>query len=652
MSDKYRPDIDGLRAVAIILVVVFHAFPDMRGGGFAGVDVFFVISGFLITGIILEDLKGGSFSIQSFYVRRILRIYPALLVTLIGCYLLGWCLLLPEEFAALGKHIAGGAGFVANFVLWTESGYFNVQSELTPLLHLWSLGIEEQFYLVWPLFLYFAVKKNLSMPFWFLAMFAASFSINVFRVESDPVGTFYLPHTRFWELMAGAVVAFCSQAVSERPVAGSGVFVRAFTAMSSSPVVKNGCALLGLGLLTVAVARLDKQTAFPGWWALMPAGSAVLLIVAGPEAWLNRRVLSHPILVFTGLISYPLYLYHWPLLVFANIVGMGDVSVAIRLLIVSASAVLAWCTYRFIEKPLRLSGRKGAAALALCAVMAVVLAAGWSTFAADGLSFRMADKVDFEKFFSHSQYTKSHDLLKHDRHECNFYDITLNVSKETIDNSCVTPHSNAVVFVWGDSHAQHLNYGLRLNLPPDVSLLQAGSSGCPPSVSDIYPDPLQVCNSTNRFVLKNLEALKPNVVIIAQQRGHDPDRLDAVIAKLKETGVKTVILAGPVPQWTPFLYKVILRKYWTSTTNRLDRYLDAAVRETDRVLSARYRNSPDVRYVSFFERLCDGQGCLTYVNSDRKEGLITYDYGHFTLSGSEYVARTILAPVLREALGR
>lgn len=354
MRDKYRPDIDGLRAVAIILVAAFHAFPDMRGGGFVGVDVFFVISGFLITGIILDDLKGGSFSIRSFYVRRILRIYPALLITLIGCYSFGWFWLLPEEFASLGKHIAGGAGFAANFVLWNESGYFNVQSELTPLLHLWSLGVEEQFYLVWPLFLYLALKKNLSTIFLLLSLFAVSFLTNVFRIESDPVGTFYLPHTRFWELMAGSIVAYFSQAVSEQPVAGSYAFLRTLTALRSSSIIKNGCAWLGLGLLTAVVAVLDKQKAFPGWWALMPVASAALLIVSGPEAWLNRRVLSHPILVFTGLISYPLYLYHWPLLVFANIVGMGDVPVAIRLLMLSASAVLAWCTYRFIELPLRL----------------------------------------------------------------------------------------------------------------------------------------------------------------------------------------------------------------------------------------------------------------------------------------------------------
>ena len=162
-SSKYRPDIDGLRAVAVLLVVIFHAFPELKGGGFIGVDVFFVISGFLITGIIVNDLERGRFSFKGFYARRIKRIYPALLVVLLVCFVSGWYLLLPDEFESLGKHIAGGAGFVANLVLWGESGYFDLQTALKPLLHLWSLGVEEQFYFLWPLILYLAFQKHLKL---------------------------------------------------------------------------------------------------------------------------------------------------------------------------------------------------------------------------------------------------------------------------------------------------------------------------------------------------------------------------------------------------------------------------------------------------------------------------------------------------------
>ncbi|QNF13917.1 acyltransferase [Aeromonas jandaei] len=205
---KYRPDIDGLRAVAVLSVVAFHAFPAWMKGGFIGVDVFFVISGFLITTIIFENLDRGTFSFTEFYARRIRRIFPALALVLLMCLTIGWFLLLPEELNQLGSHIAAGAGFVSNLVLWGESGYFDNAAESKPLLHLWSLGIEEQFYIFWPFFLWLAWKKKFNLLTLTTLVALASLYFNLKGIKQDATAAFYSPQTRFWELLSGSILAW------------------------------------------------------------------------------------------------------------------------------------------------------------------------------------------------------------------------------------------------------------------------------------------------------------------------------------------------------------------------------------------------------------------------------------------------------------
>ena len=204
----YRPDIDGLRAVAVLSVVAYHLFPTAVRGGFVGVDVFFVISGFLISGIILKSLQRGDFSFAEFYAHRVRRIFPALAVVLAACYAVGWFALLPDEFKLLGKHIAAGAGFLENFVLWKEAGYFDTASELKPLLHLWSLAVEEQFYLAYPLMLWCGWRLGAKPLFLVAALLLWSFSLNIAGIEKEAVKTFFLPQTRFWELFAGGLLAW------------------------------------------------------------------------------------------------------------------------------------------------------------------------------------------------------------------------------------------------------------------------------------------------------------------------------------------------------------------------------------------------------------------------------------------------------------
>lgn len=340
---SYRPDIDGLRAIAVLAVVGFHAFPEAVPGGFAGVDVFFVISGYLISGILLRELEQDRFSVARFYERRARRIFPALALVLAACLLFGWATLFTDEFTQLGKHVFAGAAFIANLVSWREAGYFDKAAELKPLLHLWSLGIEEQFYFVWPLLLWAARRWPVRMSWVTCGVVASSFALNVLTVGGHPVAAFYLPVTRFWELAIGGFLASRELHLAREHRSGLG----------ASPAVRNAKAVLGLALLAASLGVLDEHKAFPGSWALLPTVGTALLISASREAWLNRRLLGSRVLVFVGLVSYPLYLWHWPLLSFRRIVWPANTSTAVTVALVSVSFLLAWLTYRFVELPIR-----------------------------------------------------------------------------------------------------------------------------------------------------------------------------------------------------------------------------------------------------------------------------------------------------------
>ncbi|MDR2852050.1 MAG: acyltransferase [Burkholderiaceae bacterium] len=361
---KYRPDIDGLRAIAVLSVVGFHAFPAWIKGGFIGVDLFFVISGFLITTIILGSFEGEGFSYRTFYARRIRRIFPALVLVMAVTLAAGWYLLLPDEWAQLGRHLAGGAGFVSNFVFWHEAGYFDTASETKLLLHLWSLSIEEQFYIVWPLLLGLALwRKWPVLPV--LAVIAlVSFLINVGLVTTGHASAaFYAPPARAWELMAGGMLA-CLRLHTFKPW------------LPWSPALRSHVqSIAGVALIVLGLVFIRDGQAFPGWWALLPVLGAVLCIAAGPGGWLNRVLLAWRPMVWVGLISYPLYLWHWPLLAFARLLANDIPSRNVRIGVVIAAFALAWLTYRFVEKKLR-RGRGARPIVILCAAMVALGLAG------------------------------------------------------------------------------------------------------------------------------------------------------------------------------------------------------------------------------------------------------------------------------------
>jgi peptidoglycan/LPS O-acetylase OafA/YrhL len=385
----YRADVDGLRAIAVLAVIAFHANPSSMPGGFAGVDIFFVISGFLIASLILGGLKGGSFSFLEFYARRIRRLFPALIVVLLATWVLGWFILPPTEYAELGRHTLAGAGFAANILNYAEVGYFDLPAAAKPLLHLWSLGVEEQFYIVFPALLLLLWRYK-AMSSWLALIGLASFALNIALVGSHPSFTFYLPFTRFWEFIAGALLA-CAHLYGR-------TFALPVHSASAVPL-PDVSAAIGM-LLILAGIGFAHEDAFPGWWALLPVLGTFLIIGAGSQAWLNRTVLAHPKLVFVGLISYPLYLWHWPLLVLARTAirnEQGNEYLRTTAIIaVGLTFLLSWLKYRFIERPIR-ARRSGYTArrttAALGASLAVIAVVGFAIAQIGGLTIRYPKEV-------------------------------------------------------------------------------------------------------------------------------------------------------------------------------------------------------------------------------------------------------------------
>jgi peptidoglycan/LPS O-acetylase OafA/YrhL len=603
-SRAYRPDIDGLRAISILLVVSFHAFPRLVTGGYIGVDVFFVISGYLITSILLSQIDNRSAFLLTFYTRRVRRLFPALIVVLAATYTIGWIILLPSDFRQLGENIVGGTAFASNLLQLRLVGYFAPGAAANPLLHLWSLGIEEQFYIVWPLVLLLASHRR-HILFAIVAIAIVSFCMNVVSVNFQYEQlAFYSPLTRAWELLAGGLLAF-RQLRSLQP---------------AFPLSARAKFFVGISLIIGAAMLLERTSPFPGWRALLPVIGAMLVLDAGTGSQPNKLLTSKP-MILIGLISYPLYLWHWPLLAYVNIVKSGSPTIAENAAAITLAGGLAWATYRFVELPMR---KRPHATAILSFGIGLIGIVGLATTASDGMDFRFPPEIrrivtagpDAESF----------------RDSC-FLDLYQDASH--FKSSCIERGDGPLVFLWGDSMAASLFAGLKAQQQHvNFRIAQFTASGCAPILGVAATD-RPFCREINQRILDVVSASMPDVVILhaAWTTKTDIESLLNTVVRVKSLGVPSVIIVGDSPSWKRPLprqavnYFLLNRKLLPTRLIR-----DVFGAETnDRLKHAAADARAD--FISSWDAFCDARGCLTRLDAD----LVSFDGMHLTAAGSRYL---------------
>jgi len=430
----YRADIDGLRAVAVVAVLGFHGFPGYVPGGFLGVDIFFVLSGYLITGLLLAETARGDFSFANFYTRRIRRLFPAALLVIAAVCIAGYFLLFSHEFALLARHAAASLFFGENILLAFEVGYFDVAAAAKPLLHFWSLAVEEQFYLLWPLLLLPVARRPKAAAALIALLLAASLLVTLFG-DFGAAWRFYSPLTRAWELGAGAALAWYGQQYR-------------LPLLADRPRMASGLSVLALALLAAVLLIGPRGQAHPGWVTILPVAATAALLATGPVAWANRRLLALRPAVWIGLISYPLYLWHWPLLSYTLIVTGDRGSTAERVALLALSFALAAATWRWVERPLRFTwpARRAVAVLvgaALLLALAIAAAVALRPPQTDRVQAEIEAQIEGVQW----QYT-ANDLCKR-RHPQHFTAFCMQQGD-----------ADPVILFAGNSYANHLFPGI------------------------------------------------------------------------------------------------------------------------------------------------------------------------------------------------
>jgi peptidoglycan/LPS O-acetylase OafA/YrhL len=656
---EYRADINGLRALAVLGVVVFHADRTLLPGGFAGVDVFFVISGFLISRIILSECASNHFSLPLFYAKRAKRILPALLIVLAFVWIAGWFWADPEQFREIGGHLIGNSYFTLNFWLFRDAshgGYFAPDVASKPLLHLWSLSIEEQFYLIWPAFLLILFRlKDSILPAAILAVFAVSLTICLVLTTRDPTAAFYLPWGRAWELAGGALLAYRE------------TFLLRLIPFAPRRIANVGAGL-GVLLIFAAFLALSESQPFPGWRALIPTAGCAL-VIAHPRSLWGETLLANRAATFFGLISYPLYLWHWPLFAYAHIAPGVTPTRPVMFGLAALAVLLATLTYRLVELPLAsfVRGHKRITALTLIAGLAATGLLGRETTGANGFPGRFPPLVT--KIFTYHASGANVEPLW----DC-FYDRdprqrTLDEERERARQyyaahkcAVVADPTKPTIMIVGDSHAAHLFAGLKRRYGDAANLVAMPATYCEPL--DLRQSQTPRCLAINEVVVDTIRSIKPTVLLLgyhfaalANDRGGGYsaylDELGGRLRELHAAGVPAIVIAGQVPTWSPWLPILVGRDVLNERgTPEFSTY---GVREdslaVDRELKRRDWGD-GVVYVSQAEKLCGAGGCRRTVGSVLPDDMLAIDYGHYSLSGSVFAVETIFAPAIDAALAR
>lgn len=655
----YEKHIDGLRAVAVLLVVANHLFPGWMPGGFIGVDIFFVISGYLISSKIFHELHMGEFKFADFYWRRAKRLIPALAVVLVGVVVLGWFVLFPDEYKSLAKHAIGGIVFASNFLMMHEAGYFDDAAITKPLMHLWSLGVEEQYYLVFPaiaavLWITSFFRRNLLAIF--LVITLLSFAFNVFQTFYNPSIAYYSPATRAWEFMVGVVFACTRRGQTERRQVTPTTWLGIHLGRVGRSVGGLSASLWGLVILGVALYAIRPSSNFPGALAALPVLAALFVIADQGTGPVKRWLFESKASVLVGKISYPLYLWHWPLISYANYLGTNGK--AERIAILLASFLLAFLTWKYAELPLqrvftfRPARPKVKSALVFSTAAVAVLAC-WIVLSG-GFEGRSISK--------YAQNQK--ELIRTpsiDESCINNFSVKINYCRGSFDPAKET------VAVIGDSHAHAAFPGIEhWLLEHHKSTILLANSGCPALIGAEYGRndyEKNECKSKieaiNSFVLKH-ENVKTVLIFTRGATYIEPsqgvpgnefsppliqaDRFAAALARTTYDFVaagKRVYYVIENPTLPFFPGECLARPFAISTKDCSQGA--ARVLQQQKHYREMLQGIPNLQLIDTVDAFCPNGTCLTSV-----DGRILYaDQNHLSVWGSEFLARKVLAGYLK-----
>lgn len=630
---KYRREIDGLRAIAVLPVILFHAGFEFFSGGFVGVDVFFVISGYLITSIIVSDLGKGEFSFVNFYERRARRILPALFLVMLVCIPFAWLWLFPIAMKDFSQSLVAVPLFASNILFWRETGYFGAAAELKPLLHTWSLAVEEQYYLLFPVLMFVLWKLEKRFIYVTLALFfLCSLALAQWGALNKPVAAFYLLPTRGWELLLGAFAAlYLNRYQPSVP--------RALSELGSG---------LGLTLIFFSVFTYDKTTPFPGAYALVPTVGTLLIILLATEKTTFGKLIGNPVLVGLGLISYSAYLWHQPIFAFARVRSIAEPSPILFLLLSVLALALAYLSWKFVERPFRSSDkftRKQIFAYSLV-VSVFYISVGLFGHYSNG-NFAQPNYSYLNSLGE--QLAVNHGLNK----VCDGKGISL--------PECKT-NANPEIMLWGDSYAMHLTQGL-LASNPDLALVQNTMSVCGP-ILDIAPINARYlspwakrCIAHNDDVLTYLEKTpsikyvvmsspfrqfvdkKSTVLTRSGDVEHGPEvALDAMlktIDRIKQLG-KMPIIVSPPPQNGENIGACLAKaKQFNADISVCDFALAESLELQGNVYDFFEKLNDKATVINLADFLCTGEVCKT--SSDNI--LIYRDGGHLSHEGSAFIGK-------------
>lgn len=612
---KYRAEIDGLRALAVVPVVFFHANHNWVPGGFIGVDVFFVISGYLITTIIHDDLTAGNFSIWNFYARRMRRIAPVLVAVMIAVMIGGSFVMIPSLFQDLLKAVTATAFFVSNMHFWRTVDYFATSAELNPLLHTWSLAVEEQFYIFFPLMMIlFARKGRKCILGSIIVLFVVSLALSVGLSVTGRLAeaNFYLLPTRAWELAAGSLLALARpKAVSSR-TAGA-------------------LALAGIALIVISLFAINRDMPFPGYFAMPPVLGAALIIRYADKGNLAGCLLSLPPFVWTGLLSYSIYMWHQPVLAFARqayMVNTGGVLAAPLLIFILVLSYLSW---RWIEIPFRLGKRHwGSRKVVTVSVASLAALSSTVVFASNEAIFRMRYPEDIRRIYSFLNYRETDDYRTQFRSGC-FVSGQGTQGDFNYDACIVFQEDRRNYLIVGDSHAAMLAVALS-EKNPNINLIQATSSGCLPLLG---APGLEICTEMRNSVLGALigdERLE-GIIFAARWNARALDAFEATVALGVENG-HTVSVVGPAPEYSIDFPIAFGYASAAGAPGQTMRFFVPERQELDtRMRSA--LSASTARYFSLIDIICESGTCQRDTSSGDP---MQFDYGHLTLSGAREVA--------------